>query len=125
MSASCDATTCVVEVAGSRPGAAGDDVWTFSVNPSTEQVSVLGDAVVLRAIPESLLADLDRQARALVDATDLEGLALASAAWMPPPDIGVFALSYRSGDEEGSCGVDLLLDTARGAVTDVVRSGSC
>jgi hypothetical protein len=124
ISASCG-ETCLVEVAGSRPGAAGDDLWTFEVDPSTGQVGVLVDAVVLNAIPETLLGDLDRQTRSIVDAGDLEGLALASAAWMPPPDAGVFALSYRSGDEEGSCGVDLVLDTGRAEVTDVRRSGTC
>lgn len=121
--ASCGASSCLIEVAGTREGAAGDDVWTFE-RTSDGDVSVLTDAVQLHAIPESVVADLDRLARSLLVA-EVEGMTLTAATWQPPPDAGEFGLSYRSGGEEGSCGVDLVLDAVRGEIADQVSVGSC
>ena len=120
--ASCGAS-CLIEVAGTREGAAGDDVWTFE-QTSTGAAELLADGVQLHAIPENVVADLDRRARSLLGA-DVEGMTLTSATWQLPPHADEFALSYRSGGEEGSCGLDLVLDAARGEIADRVLVGSC
>jgi hypothetical protein len=121
--ASCGESSCLIDVAGTREGAAGDDVWTFG-QTATGGVELLVEGVQLHAIPESVVADLDRQARSLLGA-DVEGMVLTAATWQPPPNADEFALSYRSGGEEGSCGMDLVLDAARGEITDQVSVGSC
>jgi hypothetical protein len=121
--ASCGEPSCVVEVAGSRDGAAGEDLWTFGVDRASGAVSI-ADAV-LGAIPEGSIRELDMRARALLDETELEGLSLAAATWQPPPAAGRFELSYRSGGEEGSCGLDVVLDADAGAIVDQRPVGDC
>jgi len=121
--ASCGESSCLIEVAGTREGAAGDDVWTFT-RTSTGEAMVVVDAVQLHAIPDNVVADLDRRARSLLEA-DVDGMTLTAAAWRPPPNTDDFELSYRSGGEEGSCGVDLVLDTGRGEIADQRSIGSC
>ncbi len=121
--ASCGDPSCVVEVAGSRDGAAGEDLWTFSVDPASGTVSVAGS--VLGAIPEATVRELDMRARALLDRTELEGMSLAAAKWQPPPAAGRFELGYRSGGEEGSCGLDIILDPDAGEVVDQRPVGDC
>ena len=48
---------------------------------------------------------------------------LANACWLPPPDDGRFVLAYRSGGEEGSCGLDVTLDVAAGVVVEQAPVG--
>jgi hypothetical protein len=106
---SCGPETCTLEVAGRPDGALGEDLYVFSVTPSTRTV-VLVSADLL-GVPENLLDDLDATARAGVD-QPLEGLSLLGVRWLPPPDAGQYALAYRPGGEEGSCGLDVVLDAA-------------
>jgi hypothetical protein len=49
-------------------------------------------------------------ARAGVPATDIGQLAYASASWQVPPRSGWFLAAFRSGGEEGSPGLDVLVD---------------
>jgi hypothetical protein len=121
--ATCGSDTCTVDVSGSRDGIDGDDVWTFSVEPSTGEVTV--GATDLRALPADVVTGLDVLARSLVDDAPLGAMALASASWLPPADANRFALSYRTGGEEGSCGVDLVIDTADEAIVDEQTIGDC
>lgn len=115
--------TCAVEVAGARGGAAGDDLWTFTVD--TSDGSVRTDSVELRALPEELVEQLDLMARALLDETDLEGMRLTAATWEPPPDGDRYQLSYRSGGEEGSCGLEVEIDPRQREVVDQRSVGDC
>jgi hypothetical protein len=105
---SCGPETCTLEVAGAAPGTQGDDVWVFTVTPATGDVSLL--AAELSSVPPEVVAALDALARALDASGSLGGMILASASWLPPPNAGQFVLSYRSGGEELSCGIDLTLD---------------
>ena len=106
----CGPETCIVEVSGSREGVEGDDAWTFAVDLAAESVSV--GATDLRALPGEVADDLDGLARSLVADEELETMELSNLAWLPPPGADRFAMSYRSGGEEGSCGVDLVVDAA-------------
>ena len=119
----CGPETCVVEVSGSREGVEADDVWTFAVDPATESVTV--GATDLRALPEEVVGDLDVLARSLVADEALEAMVLSSLAWLPPPSNDRFAMSYRSGGEEGSCGVDLVIDTDEESIVDEIPTGDC
>jgi hypothetical protein len=104
---SCGPETCTLEVGGTPDGALGEDLYAFSVTPSTGGVE-LGSAD-LRGLPADILVDLDAMARAGL-ADPPADLALLSASWLPPPDAGVFELAYRSGGEEGSCALNVTLD---------------
>lgn len=108
--------SCALEVAGTRDGAAGEDLWVFIVDPSSGAVELT--AAEARAIPDETVADLDEIVRALDPAGRLDGMALTSVAWQPPPNEGRFALSYRSGGEEGSCSAEVLIDARDGRVLD-------
>jgi hypothetical protein len=119
----CGAQTCVVEVSGSREGVEGDDAWTFAVDPATETVSV--GATDLRALPGEVADELDTLARSLVVNEALETMELSNLAWLPPPGTDRFAMSYRSGGEEGSCGVDLVVDAAERSIVDEITIGDC
>jgi hypothetical protein len=112
---SCGPETCTLEVGGTPDGALGEDLYTFSVTPSTGTVRLL--SADLRGLPETLLDDLDVTARADLDdpPSDLE---LLSASWLPPPDDGRFLLAYRSGGEEGSCQLNVTLDARSGSVLE-------
>lgn len=118
---SCGSDACTLEVAGSRPDTTGEDAWAFSVTPATDAVTVI-DAR-LGSVPEGLAGRADAIARASEGAL-LDGLALASASWLPPPDHGRIVLAYRAGDEEGSCRRDVAVDTGSGAVS-VTNSADC
>lgn len=115
-SGSCGSTSCTLEIAGSRPDGAGEDLWVFAIDPATGDVSVV--SAELRAIPTDLVADLDALARAEDDVDLLDGLELTTARWQPPPNEDSFALSYRAGAEEGSCAVELTVDARAGMITD-------
>jgi len=119
---SCGPESCTFEIGGTPEGAQGEDLYIFSVVPASGDVELL-DAN-LRGIPTALVADLDALARELYPEVGLAGLVLAGVRWLPPPDDGQFELSYRSGGEEGSCGIDITLDAAApGIVSD--RTNDC
>lgn len=111
---SCGPQTCTLEAAGTRPGSLGEDLWVFEIVPSTGRVTVA--SADLAAVPADIVDPLDELARLLVG--QLDGLILASVRWLPPPRDGLYVLSYRSGGEEGSCGVDLTLDAATPEVVE-------
>lgn len=111
---SCGPDECTLEVAGSRPDAAGEDAWAFSVAPATDAVTVTG--AKLGSVPEALSDRADAMARGSVGA-QLDGLILASVSWLPPPDDGRYVLAYRAGDEEGSCRRGVAVDTRSGEVS--------
>jgi hypothetical protein len=118
--ASCGPASCTLEVAGAAAGAHGDDLWMFAVSPMTGSVEIVSSE--LRSLPADLLVPLDEMARSVVADGSLAGMLLAGARWLPPPDTGVFVMSYRSGGEEGSCRIDLTLDAAHAVlVRDLVR----
>lgn len=116
---SCGPTTCTLEVAGAGADTQGDDVWVFAVTPGTGEVRLV--TAELGSVPPEVVAALDELARALDEGGSLASMLLGSASWLPPPDEGQFDLSYRSGGEEGSCGIDLRLDAVH---AEVVSSSS-
>jgi len=118
-SGSCGPSTCTVELSGAPEGAQGDDLWVFDATPETG--SVQPQSTDLRSIPTDLVDSLDRFARSSVARGIIDPLILTNVRWLPPPDDGQFVLSYRSGGEEGSCGVDLTVDAV---AADVVSGGS-
>jgi hypothetical protein len=107
----CGPTTCSLEVGGASDGALGEDLYVFAVDPTTGSVELTD--VSLGGTPAALVDDLDAAARDAWDG-DLSGLALTNVAWQPPPDEGRFVLTYRSGGEEGSPGVTIILDVPAG-----------
>jgi len=111
---SCGPVRCTLDVAGSLPGSLGEDLYAFEIIPASGQVAPL--STDLRSLPPELVAILDRLARGAEPAIGRDGLALASARWLPPPDHETFELSYRSGNEEGSCELELSLNAESGAV---------
>jgi hypothetical protein len=112
---SCGPETCTLEIAGTPEGAHGEDLYIFSVVPGGEVRLV---AAELRGLPASMVGPLDELAHGLVVDGTLDGLLLQSVRWRPPPDFGLFELSYRSGGEEGSCGVDLTIDAVSGRLAE-------
>ncbi len=113
---SCGSTSCTLEVAGSRDDVAGEDLWIFEIDPGTGELIVV--SAELRSLPEALVADLDALARAEVADGGLDDLLLTTARWLPPPQEDSFALSYRSGGEEGSCAAELIVDARTGTIVD-------
>ena len=111
----CGPSECTVELAGSLAGAAGVDLYTFAVDPAAGTVTP--ESNDLHGYPAALDAVLDEMAR---DAAgdELGDMTLVSARWLPPPDDGRYWLTYRTGGEEGSPGMDLLLDVASGAIVE-------
>jgi hypothetical protein len=120
---SCGEAECLLEVSGARDGVDGDDLWTFTVDPAQGAVSLEGTE--LRAIPPEVVADLDRLARSLLDEADVAGMSLTTAAWEPPPDGDRYRMSYRSGGEEGSCGLDVVLGARQREIVDQRAVGDC
>ncbi|MGH2417958.1 MAG: hypothetical protein ACRDFY_06465 [Candidatus Limnocylindria bacterium] len=111
---SCGPQTCTLELAGTRDGLAGDDLWVFSVSPATGRVEVV--SAELRSLPADLPAVLDGLVRTLDVDGSLSSLIPTSVKWLPPPAGSAFVVSYRSGGEEGSCGADVTLDALGGAI---------
>jgi hypothetical protein len=118
---SCGPTTCTLELSGGTTAGGGEDVWIFTINPADGTVEVV--AADLHAVPDETAAELDRLARALDVEGVLDGLLPTAVRWLPPPAEDRFRLAYRSGDEEGSCSIDLELDVAAGRIIDVTTSG--
>lgn len=107
----CGPQVCSLEVGGTADGALGEDLYVFTIDPASGAVSLVDAS--LGGTPSDLVEALDAAARETWDGS-LEGLGLASIAWQPPPDEGTFILTYRSGGEEGSPGVTLVLDVIEG-----------
>ncbi len=118
---SCGPEECTLDVAGSRPDAAGEDAWTFSVTPATDAVIVIG--AQLGSVPAAVASRADAMARESVGA-GLDGLVLSSVSWLPPPDDGRLVLAYRAGGEEGSCRRDVTVDSRGGGVI-LMKSLDC
>lgn len=115
---SCGPRVCTLEISGSSEGAQGDDLWVFEIVPGGARASLVSADV--RSLPADLIVSLDGLARSLLPADRLEGTNLASVRWLPPPDEdGTFVLSYRTGGEEGSCGVDVTMNASAREITSV------
>jgi hypothetical protein len=111
---SCGPDSCTLDVAGSRAGIPGEDLWVFAVVPAVASVQVLSSEV--RSLPEDMLLRLDELARIVVQDGSLDGMVLTSVRWLPPPEAERFVLSYRSGGEEGSCRIDLTIDAVSATI---------
>jgi hypothetical protein len=111
----CGPAECSLDVAGSADGTAGADLYTFTVEPASGDVAP--QSADLHGYPAELDAVLDEMARAAAG-DELGDLTFVSARWLPPPDQGRFWLAYRTGGEEGTPGLDLLLDTETGAIVE-------
>lgn len=117
---SCGTDTCTLELAGAPDGAAGEDVWILDVQPLTGTVTIV--SADLHGLPTEALEALDRAARDAAGGDLPDDLLLAGAQWLPPPDPG-FVLAYRSGDEEGSCAADVVLDVTATTVEELTATG--
>lgn len=116
---SCGAEACDLEVAGAPAGGAGEDLYLFRVVRSTGSVELL-QSVLLGIGPETV-EELDRIARERWTG-DLDAFGLSAARWQRPPDEARFAMAYRSGGEEGSPGVNLVVDVEAGTVSEAPTS---
>jgi len=117
----CDGTSCSLELSGGTGASGGEDVWVFTVDLTSGTVEVV--TADLHAVPAETANALDALARELDEGGLLEGLRTTAVRWLPPPAEDRFRLAYRSGDEEGSCAVDLELDAAAARITDLDASG--
>jgi len=113
---SCGPATCTLEIGGTPAGAVGEDLYVLDVTPSSGSVEVVEAS--LRGLSQDVVDRLDREARAAWHGSDLGGLALTSVGWQVPPNASEFVLSYRSGGEEGTPGIDLVLDVTSGTATE-------
>ena len=118
---SCGPVRCTVEVGGGHAGASGNDLWSLEVIPGSGQVAVL-DAN-LASIPPDVAATLDAGARAADARIDEAGLMLTAARWAGPDAPSAFEVSYRSGNEEGSCQLEVAVDVAAGTHETVSATG--
>ncbi len=116
VSGACGPQRCTVEVSGTPMAAAGADLYVYGVDRATQRVTL--DGTDLRGYPAALDPVIDRIVRDALDPALLDGLALAGAAWQLPPATGQLWAAYRSGGEEGSSGVDVLIDLAGAAVLE-------
>lgn len=114
---SCGPEACMLEVSGAAAGAVGEDVWVFRVDADSADVAV--EAADLHSVPERLAAELDGIARSLAPDAVADVSMLTAVRWSPPPAEDLFTLSYRAGDEEGSCAVEVELDAAAPALREV------
>jgi len=121
ISASCGPVRCTLDVAGSRSGSLGDDLYAFEIIPAGGEVAPI--STDLRSLPPDVAAVLDRLAREAEPRIGNDGLVLASARWMAPPDHETFELSYRSGNEEGFCELELALDIEAEGVETLSANG--
>jgi hypothetical protein len=110
---SCGPSHCTLEIGGSSDGSLGEDLYIFDVAPDAGEVSVL--SAELRGMPAGWADELDGFARANWPDAPLPG-PMTSARWLPPPNEGVYVLSYRSGGEENSPAVDAVIDLGAGSV---------
>jgi hypothetical protein len=113
---SCGELTCTIEIVGTNAGSSGQDLWSFDVMRSDWSVSVARRE--LGAVPDALRDDFDRLARTLVPNGRLDGLVLGAVTWLGPTDANAFELAYRSGNEESSCSIDVVLAPLDRAILD-------
>lgn len=118
---SCGPSTCTLDVSGSRTEALGEDVWTFSIEPATGEVSLIDSQ--LGSVPADVVEVADQAVRASSLGAQVAELVIGSVGWLPPPD-GRLILAYRSGEEEGSCGRDVSVDLTSGSV-ELEREADC
>lgn len=114
---SCGPGTCSLDVAGSPPGDAGTDLYTFEIDRGSGAVTLAGTD--LHGHPPDLDARLDAVARGALDPDRLAGLSLVGVRWLPPPETDRYWLAYRTGGEEGSPRLDVIVDLASGDVFEV------
>lgn len=119
--AACGPDGCSLDLAGAPGGGAGTDLYTFGIDSLSGAVELL--STDLHGHPPGLEEVLDAAARAALDPEVLDGMALTGTRWLTPPDTDRYWLAYRSGGEEGSPGVDVLLDLASGEVLEVAEPG--
>ncbi len=119
--ASCGPVRCTLDVSGSRSGALGDDLYAFEIIPAADDVQPI--STDLRSLPTDVGGVLDRMARDAEARIARDELILASVRWNPPPDHETFQLSYRSGNEEGSCELELALDVTSGEAETLSAEG--
>ena len=105
---SCGPSSCTLEVSGHPAGAAGADLYVFAVTRLAGAVSLTTSD--LHGYPSGLDASIQEVARNGVAADDIGSLAYAAASWQLPPRSGWFWAAFRSGGEEGSPGLDVLVD---------------
>ena len=105
---SCGATSCTLEVSGQPIGGAGADLFVFSVTQPAGAVTLT--TTDLHGYPSGLDAQIEAVVRGGTDADRLAGLAYRAASWQLPPRNGWFWAAFRSGGEEGSPGLDVLVD---------------
>ena len=117
----CGPSTCTLDVSGSRTDALGEDVWTFSIEPATGEVSVIDSQ--LGSVPADVVELADQAVRASTLGPQVAQLVIGSVGWLPPPD-GRLVLAYRSGEEEASCGRDVSVDMTSGSV-ELEREADC
>jgi hypothetical protein len=113
---SCGATSCTLEASGQPIGGAGADLFVFSVTQPGGAVTLT--TTDLHGYPSGLDAQIEAVARAGVDADRLAGLAYRAASWQLAPRNGWFWAAFRSGGEEGSPGLDVLVDLPARSVMD-------
>ena len=113
----CGPAICTLEVAGTRPGARGDDLWVLEVDRASGRLEV--GTAVLQGLPAQLVGELDAVARPIAPAGILDDALLTGVRWLPPPATGSFVLGYRTGGDEGSCAVDLTIDAGAPEILDV------
>jgi hypothetical protein len=116
----CGTSSCTVELAGTRLGDAGEDLWILEVDPAGPAVRVA--AAELRALPADLAGELDAIARSADRDGRLESMMLGTARWLPPPDGDRFVLSYRTGSVEGSCRREVTVDAVRAEVVETTAT---
>ncbi|HEX6128804.1 MAG TPA: hypothetical protein VF071_07280 [Candidatus Limnocylindria bacterium] len=119
--AACGPDACSLDLAGTPAGGAGTDLYSFAIDTASGAVELL--STDLHGYPADLEEELDAATRAVMDPDELDGLALVGARWLAPPDTGRYWLAYRSGGEEGSPGIDVLLDLTSGEVLEVADPG--
>jgi hypothetical protein len=112
----CGPAICTLDVAGTPSAAAGSDLYSLSVDPDAASVTL--DSGDLHGYPAALDGGLAEAGQAALG-DRIRGLAYTGARWLPPPDAGRFWVSYRSGGEEGSPGLDVLLEPATGEVLEI------
>jgi hypothetical protein len=115
--AACGPQSCSLELSGTPTGAAGSDLYVLAVLPATSTVRL--EAADLHGYPAALDDLLDGLVRRQLAPSELSGLAYAGATWQPPPDAHLMVVAYRSGGEEGSPSVDVVVDLAGGEVLEV------
>jgi hypothetical protein len=118
---SCGPTTCTLELSGGTAAADREDAWVFAIDRGSGAVEVV--TADLHAVPEETVSILDRWARVLDEDGLLDGLLTTAVRWLPPPAEDRFRIAYRSGNEEGSCAVDLELDARTGRIVELIPTG--